>query len=502
MSDDLQDLAAGVKASALAEGGKLVGRVGDDEVLLVRAGGEVFAVGAHCTHYHGPLGEGFVVGTAIRCPWHHAAFDLRTGHPDRPPALNPLPCWKVEEKDGVIRVLGRAEPKLAPAAKVSRPESVVIIGSGAAGSKAAETLRELGYDGAVSLVDPDPGAPYDRPNVSKDYLAGTAPEEWMPLRDAAFYAAQRITRHEGLRARAIDLAARTVTLDDGSALPYGALLLATGAEPVRLPLDDPDGLVRTLRSLEDSRALIAAAARTKRVVIIGASFVGLEVAASLRARGVEVDVVAPEAVPFERVLGRELGAFIRSVHEEKGVRFHLGRTVRSVRAGAVVLDDGAMVEAGLVVMAVGVRPRTQLAEAAGLEVDRAILVDEHLRTSDPHVFAAGDAVSWRDRRSGRRLHVEHWVVAQRQGQVAAHNILGRSEPFDAIPFFWSQHHDVVIAYVGHAEQWDEATVNGVIADRDCTVTYREKGEVRAVATIFRDDESLRAEVAFERQMAT
>jgi NADPH-dependent 2,4-dienoyl-CoA reductase/sulfur reductase-like enzyme len=256
--------------------------------------------------------------------------------------------------------------------------------------------------------------------------------------------------------------------------------------------------VQYLRTLADSRAIIAAAQRAHHAVVLGASFIGLEVAASLRARGVEVHVVAPERVPLERVMGPELGAFIRTVHEEHGVAFHLGHTAAEISGDSVTLENGEWIPADLVVAGIGVRLDTDLGADAGLAVHRGIEVNEYLETSAPGVFAAGDIASWPDARTGNRLRVEHWVVAQRQGQTAARNILGAGEPFDAVPFFWSNHYDVSISYVGHAERWDEIQLSGDLAARDCAATFRRGDDILAVATVGRDRTSLLAELAMER----
>ncbi|MBX6363416.1 MAG: FAD-dependent oxidoreductase [Gemmatimonadetes bacterium] len=489
-----------------------MGHAGGAPVIVVRRGDEVFAVGATCTHYGGPLAEGLVVGETIRCPWHHACFSLRTGAVLEWPAPNPLPCWEVEVRDGVVRV-GRKrerdplEPERRPGAPAvvgaragGEPATVVIVGAGAAGNAAAEGLRREGYGGRVLLVDPDADAPYDRPNLSKDYLAGNAPEEWIPLRPEGFHAEHGIERMVAA-VSGIDAARRRVMLSDGRELEYGALLLATGAAPIRLPLPGAElPHVYVLRSLADSRAIIRAAERGGRAVVLGASFIGLEVAASLRARGLEVTVVAPEAVPLARVMGEALGRFVRGLHEEHGVAFRLGRKPTEVRADAVVLDDGSAVPADLVVMGVGVRPVVELAEAAGLEVDRGVVVDERLRTSVPGIWAAGDIARYPDPISGERVRIEHWVVAERQGAYAARSILGTAEPFRAVPFFWSQHYDVPIAYVGHAESWDELVVDGDPAARDVAVAFRKGGRTLALATIYRDRASLEEEAALEEEL--
>jgi NADPH-dependent 2,4-dienoyl-CoA reductase/sulfur reductase-like enzyme len=381
---------------------------------------------------------------------------------------------------------------------------VLIVGGGAAGDSAAATLRREGYAGPITIVDADRDAPYDRPNCSKDYLAGNAPAEWLPLRAPDFDREQEIERLGGRRVAALDPAARRVRLDDGSSREYGAVLLATGASPVRLgpEVDQGGTTVYYLRTLADSRAIIAAAGRARRAVVLGASFVGLEVAASLRARGLDVRVVAPDRLPLGRILGPELGAFVRSVHEDHGVSFHLGRTPRSIRSGAVTLDDGQRLEADFVVAGIGVRPNVELAEGAGLRLDRGVVVNERLETSAPGVFAAGDIARWPDPHTGQSIRVEHWVVAQRQGQAAARFILGQGGGFDAVPFFWSQHYDVPIAYVGHAERWDAIEVDGDIEARDCAVHFRLGGQLLATATIYRDRESLEVEAGMESGQLT
>lgn len=501
------DLAAGVAASDIAPGASLLGHAHGEPVLLARVDDKYFAIGATCTHYGGPLAEGVIVGDTVRCPWHHACFSLRNGEALRAPALSPVPCYHTERRGDQVFVMRKEErDPLAPTYPTGNPprttpRRVVIVGAGAAGSAAAEMLRRCGYEGSICVVDAEQTSPYDRPNLSKDYLAGNAPPEWIPLRPDRFYAEHGITF---IRARAtrLDTAKKALEVEGHEPVAYDALLLATGAEPIHLGLpgeDDPR--VHYLRSLADSDSIIAAAKDARRVVVIGASFIGLEVAASLRTRGLDVSVVAPESLPLERVLGPQLGAFIRSLHEEKGVVFHLGRKPARVERTAVVLDDGTSLDADLVVIGVGVRPRLALAEQAGLAMERGITVDEYLRTSAPDVWAAGDIARWPDPHSGQRVRVEHWVVAQRMGQTAARNILGARERYDQVPFFWSAHYDVSINYVGHAEQWDRIMVDGDPARRDVSVRYEQGGKTLALATIFRDDESLRTEIAMEREVA-
>jgi NADPH-dependent 2,4-dienoyl-CoA reductase/sulfur reductase-like enzyme/nitrite reductase/ring-hydroxylating ferredoxin subunit len=498
------DLTLGVPVSDLAAGGMLQGHVAGEAVLLARRDDEYFAIDASCTHYGGPLAEGLMVGETVRCPWHHACFDLRTGEALRPPALNPVSCWNVERRDGRVFVRDKVQASERQATgEVKGPNSVVIVGGGAAGNAAAETLRREGYAGRLTMLSADESAPYDRPNLSKDYLAGNAPEDWIPLRPPTFYRENGIDLKLSARVASLDTANRHVQLEDGSRHAYECLLIATGAEPVRLDIAGADlPHVHYLRTLGDSRALIAKTLTARRAVVMGASFIGLEVAASLRARGIEVHVVAPETVPMERTMGPAVGQFIRELHEEHGVVFHLGTTAVSIDDRRVTLKSGETLETDLVVVGIGVRPSTSLAESAGLAIDRGIAVNEYLETSAPGIFAAGDLARWPDRLTGERIRVEHWVVAQRQGQTAARNILGRRERFDAVPFFWSQHYDVVIAYVGHAERWDTIEIDGQLEARDCKVTYRRGGRTLAVATMARDRESLQSEVELERVIAS
>ena len=490
------DLAAGIALAELADGALLQGHAQGEPVLLARRGEEVFALGAHCTHYGAPLADGLLAGETLHCPWHHACFAVRTGEAIGAPALNDLPRYAVVREGDRVRVGEKLPPPPRPR-RPGGPPSIVIAGAGGAGNAAAEMLRREGYGGRIVLVGREEDVPYDRPNLSKDYLAGTAPEEWIPLRPREFYAEQEIELRLGREIAALDVAGQRLQLAGGEALAFDGLLLALGAEPVRLDLPGAERLLY-LRSLADSRAIIARAGAARRAVVLGASFIGLEVAASLRARGLEVVVVAPDKRPLERVLGEELGDFVRGLHEEKGVGFRLGQTATAIGEGDVTLQSGERLLADLVVAGIGVRPAVALAERAGLRVDNGIVVDAFLETSAPGIFAAGDLARYPDPRSGESLRVEHWVAAERQGQAAARNLLGRRRPFTDVPFFWSQHYDVTISYVGHAAKWDRIDLTGSLVERSATAAFRLGGEVRAVATVFRDQDSLRAELAMER----
>jgi NADPH-dependent 2,4-dienoyl-CoA reductase/sulfur reductase-like enzyme/nitrite reductase/ring-hydroxylating ferredoxin subunit len=504
----LPDLRAGIEIRDIADGAILSGRIDTEAAILVRRGEQYFAVGAQCTHYHGALPLGLIVADTVRCPLHHACFSLRTGAALRAPALDPIACWRVERTGGKVFVRERLPEPRTPVATTdstggSLPTSVTIIGGGAAGLAAADTLRREGYSAAITIISADPFAPYDRPNLSKDFLMGTAPAEWMPLRSPEYYSERKIDLLLSTRVQSLDLKQRALQLESGGKIDFHSLLLATGADPVRLNIPvSGDAKLLYLRSFDDSRAIVTAAAAAKRVVVVGASFIGLEVAASLRHRGIAVHVVAPERRLFERVLGAGLGALVREVHESHGVVFHLGASVARVDGSRVSLSDGSGIEADFVVLGVGVRPSLQLAEQAGLAIDRGVLVNEYLETSAKGVFAAGDIARWPDPHTGDRIRVEHWVVAERQGQIAALNMLGRRQRFDAVPFFWSQHYDLTINYVGHAQSWDAVEIEGTLESRDCAVTYRRDGRIVAVATLSRDLKSLNAERDLESTPAS
>jgi NADPH-dependent 2,4-dienoyl-CoA reductase/sulfur reductase-like enzyme/nitrite reductase/ring-hydroxylating ferredoxin subunit len=499
------DFAAGVPAEDVAEGKPVRGHFAGEPVMLVRVGREVHAIGANCTHYGGPLNEGLVVGHTVRCPWHHACFDVRSGAVLGGPALNDLPCYDVRAEGKLVRLTGKtSSDEITKTERRSsagiEPESVVVVGAGPAGAACVEALRKEGYSKTITLIGAEPPGPVDRPNLSKDYLAGNAPEEWIPLRSKEFYEEQAI----GFKidtVRSIDIEQKTVTLASGGQVSYGALVLATGAEPIRLAIEGASlPHVHVLRTLADSRGIIEASKTAKRVVVIGASFIGLEAAASLRSRGLEVTIVGPETIPLARVLGDDVGKFVQRVHESKGEVFKLGRKPAKITNESVVLDDGEELAADLVVMGVGVKPRTDLAEAAGLKIDRGIVVDEHFRASNDRIYAVGDVARFPlSLLGGESVRIEHFSVAERQGRAAAFAMLKRSLDIRDVPFFWSAHHDVTISYVGHAEHFDKVVVKGDLEARDAVIGYLDGERVRAIATINRDATSLRAEQAFEEQ---
>jgi apoptosis-inducing factor 3 len=495
------DFSQGIARSDIPFGGTLAGRVGDDPVLLSNFDGEFFAVGGSCTHYGGALADGVIGQGRVRCPLHHACFDLRTGAALRAPALDPLDRWLVEVEDERVVVRRKVEAELAVPRSDSDVEKIVVVGGGAAGLACAHELRRLGFSGQITMLSADSDPPCDRPNLSKDYLAGTAPEEWLWLRGDDWYSENMIDLRLGTEVTRIDPVTGTVHCASGEELPYDRLLLATGAEPNRLPapgFDSPN--VYTLRSVGDARAIAEQARPGARAVVIGASFIALEAAAALRKRDVKVDIASVEEVPLEHVFGRDLGRQIQALHERNGVRFHLSSVVEGFDGHAVALAGGERMSADFVLVGIGVRPRTHLAETTGVAVDNGVLVDTFLETSVPGIYAAGDIAAYPEPISGQRARIEHWVMAERQGQVAAANMLGERRRFGSAPFFWTEQYGVPLRYVGRASGWDAVTIEGDIEAGSLVARYFREGTHCATATIGRDRENLEDELSLEARV--
>lgn len=496
------DFTAGIAIAELRDGITVAGRVGDQPVLLSQRGSSYFAVGGSCTHYGENLVDGLIEGDHAHCPLHHACFSLRTGEALTAPAFDPLPRWRVDREGETLFVREKLSAKTRSGPDTSKhPKRIVIVGGGAAGFAAAEMLRRRGFTGALTMISADNAPPCDRPNLSKDYLAGTAPEDWIPLKGDDFYRDLKIDLRLGQEVLGIDPRRKEAILD-GERVLYDALLLATGAAPVR-PTGEgfhlPNAFV--LRSLADARAIIAATEGARSVAVMGASFIGLEAAASLRERGLEVHVVAPEPVPLLRVLGAEIGAFIQAVHEDHGVKFHLGSLAHRFEGGELHLNNGAAIAADFIVLGVGVRPNTKLASDAVLDVDNGVLVDRRFRTSDPAIFAAGDIARYFDPRLGEHIRVEHWVAAEQQGQAAAMSMLGDEHAFSATPFFWSAHYNHSIRCVGHAQTWDAVNIDGSVRTGNFTARYLKGGKLLAAASLGRDKESLEIQCGMDREAA-
>ena len=499
---DGPDFSAGISLDDLATNATIAGRVGSERVLLSKFEDGPYAVSGSCTHYHADLADGLLSHGEVRCPWHHACFNLRSGRALRAPALDALDMWLVEVEDNIAFVRRKRERNSTGQKRAGDAKKIVIIGGGAAGLACAHELRQLGFSGALTMISADEDPPVDRPNLSKDYLAGTAPDEWMPLRSDRWYRENEIDLRLGCEVVRIDPDARRVRTRTGDEIAYDRLLIATGSEPNRLTGNgfDHDAVV-TLRSYADARAITARVTSGITAAVIGSSFIGLEAAAALRKRGVDVHVIAPEKLPFGRLLGPQVGHFLQALHERNGVRFHLGTSVTSFANGTVLLADGQAVTADIVLVGIGVRPRASLATSAGIEALAGIPVDAFLQTSVTDIYAAGDIAAYPDPLSGEPTRVEHWVVAERQGQTVAANMLGLRKRYQAVPFFWTAQYDVSVRYVGRAAKWDEVVVDGDVSRGNFIARYYDEGVHRASAAVGRDREMLEEERQFERMIA-
>ncbi len=481
------------------------------QVLLTRQQGQVHAFAPNCPHYGAPLEKGKVLNGKLICPWHHACFKLDSGHLCEPPALDDLPAYPVREAEGRILVRVPQNPPAStdkpettptaelggtppPAAKaLTDARTFVIVGGGAAGEYAAQTLRREGFAGRVVLVSADEKLPYDRTKLSKAYLAGKAKPEALPLRERDFYTWQNIELLTATRATGLDTGKQEVQLEGQPPLRYDQLLLAPGGTPNRLPkLPGHDlGGVLPLRTQADADALLAATKNAKQVVIIGSSFIGMEAASSLIGAGRQVTVIAQERVPFARVLGPEIGAMFQKLHEEKGVRFEVEAEVTALlgeggRVAGAQLKAGQTLPADAVVLGVGVRPATDfLAAALALDKDGGLPVDDYLQAA-PRVYAAGDIARFPLAATGQPARIEHWRLAQQHGAVAARNMLGQRVPYTAAPFFWTQQYGKSLRYAGHAEQWDEIIYHGEVEKQDFLAFYVQAGRIAAVAGMGRD----------------
>ena len=493
------DFSRGIAITEIPTDGTIVGRVGSEPVLLSRFDGEFIAVSGTCTHYGAALGHGLIAEGSVRCPLHHACFDLRSGRALHAPALDDLDGWTVNVEGGMAFVTARAGTIITNTAKPRQNVAkIVIVGGGAAGVACANQLRKLGYDGSITMLSADVDPPYDRPNLSKDFLAGNAPDEWMPLRSAKWYRDQSIDLRLQTDVTRIDAAERLVSCGSGDEFSYDRLLLATGSEPNLLTghgFHHED--VVTLRSFADARTLIERSSRARHAVIVGSSFIGLEAASALRARGIEVSVVSTESVPFENTFGPELGGFLQKLHEQNGVRFALGAAAASYDGRHLTTASGARLKADYVLVGIGVRPRLDLGRSAGLRVADGILVDQYLETGVPGIYAAGDIAAYPDPLTNEPVRIEHWAVAERQGEVVAANMLSHSQPFHAVPFFWTEQHGVTVRYVGRAARWDDIRIDGDLRAGEAVIRYFDNGIHRATATLGRDLDSLEDERIFE-----
>lgn len=470
--------------------------VGETEVLLARIEGKFHAVGAHCTHYKAPLAEGVISGDRIICPWHNACFSLVTGNQYEPPGLDSLPCYQVRiDKENVIitlpeSVAAQRIPSMAKYNPDADPRTFVVLGAGAAGSAAVEVLRQVGFEGRIVMITREHELPYDRTWLSKDYFIGQVSKDEMPLRSPDFYKDHNIEILFDKQAVRVDPTAKTITFNDGE-ITYDSLLLATGGKPTTLDVEGTDlQNVFTLRSFDDTEQILAACKQASHAVVIGSSFIGMETAAGLTQRGMQVTVVSP-TLPFKSILGAEIGQLFQQVHEEQGVSFRLGTKATKLsgdsKVEAVILDNGERLPADLVVVGIGVKPVTQFLEGVELHEDKSVVVDEYLCAADS-LYAAGDIARFPDWRTGEATRIEHWRIAAQHGRIAAYNMAGQKVKFAGVPVFWTMQFEFPLRYVGHTEEWDEIIFDGDLQTREFMAFYVKDNQVLAVAASQRDTE--------------
>ncbi|MEQ9618454.1 MAG: FAD-dependent oxidoreductase [Deltaproteobacteria bacterium] len=470
----------------------------DDKVLISRIDGEFFAVSAFCTHYGAPLEKGILSDGRIVCPWHHACFNAKTGDLMEPPALDALVSYELKTQgDNLVLMLpeefkGRRKPEMSKAEPSIDKRTFIIIGAGAAGYAAAQALRENGYKGRIIMISRENKLPYDRPNLSKEYLSGEAKEEWMPLRSEDFYDEYGIETVLGRKVVRLDGSTNTVRLDDGTELEYDKVLVATGGSARKL--DAPgSGLenIFTLRSFSDADRIIDSAEKISRAAVIGASFIGMETAHNLTERGISVTVIGRESVPFEKVFGAEIGGMFKTEHENNGVTFKLERKVSEFKGNGkverVILDNGDEVEAELVIVGIGVEPVTDFIQGLELDPDGGIKVDEAYRAAK-NIYAAGDIASYPDMETGKHVRIEHWRTAEQEGIHAAVNMLENGIPSILVPFFWTAQAGLNFRYVGHAESWDYLITWGNVSNKDFITFFVSEGKVLAAGGNKRDRE--------------
>ncbi|MFP4529234.1 MAG: FAD-dependent oxidoreductase [Candidatus Kapaibacterium sp.] len=484
----------------LKNGQKKIVKAGDHQFLLARQNDKYYAVAGHCNHYGAPFDNAAFHDHKVTCPWHHAAFDVRTGKHLEPPAIDSIPSLDLEIEDGDIYIIVPDDYKEFRMPDMKVPDHVdeeltyVIIGAGAAGNAAAQTLREDGFPGRIIMFTREEHLPYDRPNLSKDYLSGNAPREWMPLRDDDFFEKNKIDLRRGIEIRKINVAEHMVSFTDGGWQSFHKLLIATGGEPIRLDLPGSDlGRVETLRTLDDCDRIISQITDAKKAVIVGASFIGMETADSLTRRGLDVTVVAPESTPFEFTMGKDIGRIVREEHEKNGVKFRMGRKPKRFEGDnlivrKVVLDNDDVLDADIVIMGIGVRPTvSDLTRELRLNDDGGVIVDQYLRAAE-EVFAAGDIATYKDFRTGELNRIEHWRHAHQQGIVAAHNMAGKNVPYKKVPFFWTRQAGLGLKHVGTPGKWDETIIDGDMKNREFVVYFVRKGMITAAAGINRNHE--------------
>ena len=488
------------KVQDIQEGKALAVEVDGEKILLTRHKGKICACGNSCPHYGADLSDGWIEDGHVVCPWHYAQFDLESGRRQEPPSLDDLPTWETRIEGENIFLGAKIGPEISmPAGKDSR--RFLIVGGGAAGEAAAETLRREGFAGEIVLFSSDSQAPYDRPALSKELLSGAGKKEWLPLRSKEFYETLAIELRLESRVMHLDPKAIILEMEDGSRESGNMVLLASGSRPRTIPLPGFEGEnCHLLRSLDEAEKLVAALEGVKHVALIGAGFIALEAASSLRARGIEVDIVAPESVPMERVFGREVGERIQAIHSAEGVRFHLQHRPKEVlRNGGIeglLLENGEKIKTDLILMAVGVEPAIDYLEGSGLTENGAVRVNERFETAEPGVFAAGDIALFPA--PGGKTRIEHWITAQKEAIHAAKAMLGSREAFNEVPVFWTKQYTYSFKYVGYLGNFDHTVLHGDLQKDSWITGYYRNGALIGAATLGRGGDLLKVREQLRR----
>ena len=487
--------------SQLPPGTTHVAEVGDYSVLFANVGGEVYAVENKCSHFGLPLDKGALCEHRLRCPFHHACFDVRDGAQLEAPGMDGLRTFAVRTEGQDILVA--PEPTVRPTenyAPAAPPESGVydyaIVGGGVAAAYATEAIRELDPTGSLVLITEEELPPYDRTHVSKALMQGGKDVHELPLRSADFYTRHGVELRSGTRVETVD-AHRKIIRAGGQELRYERALLATGGRPRQLGIPGVSGTKRvfTVRSAHDGERARRAVNEGDRVTIVGGSFIGLESAMSLGKQGGKITVVAREDTLFAKLFGPEVGRWIQGLHEAKGVHFRLGVSPRELRTedgkpSALVLEDGSEIPTDVLIVGIGVVPATDYLAGLATNDDGSVSVDNHLAASVAGLYAAGDLARYPGRAGAVRI--EHWKVAGQQGRIAGRNMAGQSEPYTMVPFFWSNQQGTNLRYVGHATDYDSVTFDGQPGDEDGFLAYYRRGDqLQAVLGVKRDGEVAR-----------
>ena len=466
------------------------------EILLSKIDDKFFAIGAHCTHYGAPLAEGFLNGDRIVCPWHHACFNAKNGDLLEPPARDSLPNFKVSVEGNNVYVELPEElpfsrmPDMVKKDTEAEKRKFVIAGAGVAGNAAAQAMREAGFKGEIIMITGENHPPYDRPNLSKEYLQGEAEPDWMPLRSDDFYKEYGIELKLKTIVNAVDVANKNLSLGNDETLKYDKLLLTTGGIPRKLNIPGSDlKNIFYLRSFDDADNIIGAANNAKKAVVIGASFIALESAFGLKKRGLDVTVAAPENLPFEKIFGEEIGSLIKKQHESEGIKFKLGNRISEFKGDSavnkVMLKDNSEIETDLVLVGIGVKPATEFLEGINLVDDGSIMVDKHFHATQD-VYAAGDIATFADPLFGSGVRIEHYRTAEQEGRIAGFNMAGKSIEFRSDPFFWTVQAGLTINYVGHVKDWDEIIIDGNVHQKEFIAYYIKDNIILAAAGINKD----------------